>query len=169
MGRRADGAGWDRGEAPVRDVMRRDFVTVAAHEPLAEALRIMRFARLRHLLVETDGVLVGVLSYRDLLDRAVDAWQHGAPQLPAPSVPVEQLMVRPTWAVTPDTRLREAAARLCNLRVGCLPVVDGRGARARLIGIVTETDLLRAAFVGGQAAAGDTMPRRERARRPDPG
>ena len=92
----------------------------------------------------------------------------GAPQLPPPSVPVEQAMARATWAVTPDTRLREAAARLCNLRVGCLPVVDGRGGRARLIGIVTEADLLRAAFIGGEAAPGDTMPGRGRARRPDP-
>jgi CBS domain-containing protein len=160
--------GRERGDTPVRDVMRRDFVTVSAQEPLAEALRIMRFARLRHLLVEADGVLVGVLSYRELLDRCVDAWQHGAPQLPAPSLPVEEVMAKATWAVTPDTRLREAVARLCNLRVGCLPVVDGRGARARLIGIVTEADLLRAAFDGGEAAAGDTMPRRGRAGRPDP-
>jgi CBS domain-containing protein len=168
MGRRANLPDRERGETPVRDVMRRDFVTVTVDEPLAEALRIMRFARLRHLLVEADGVLVGVLSYRDLLDRIVDAWQHGAPQLAPSSVPVEQAMARATWAVTPDTRLREAAARLCNLRVGCLPVVDGRGARARLIGIVTEADLLRAAFAGGEAAPGDTMRRRGRARRPDP-
>jgi CBS domain-containing protein len=149
--------------------MRRDFVTVGFQEPLAEALRIMRFARLRHLLVESDGVLVGVLSYRDLLDRLLDASQHGAPELPVANVPVAQVMAKATWAVTPDTRLREAAARLCNLRVGCLPVVDERGASARLIGIVTEADLLRAAFVGGELVPGDTMPRRGRPSRPDPG
>ena len=55
----------------VRQIMRRDFVTVSVHDSLDEAISIMRLARLRHLAVERDGVLVGLLSYRDLQDRAL--------------------------------------------------------------------------------------------------
>jgi CBS domain-containing protein len=55
----------------VRDVMRRDFITIQSGESLLEALQVMRLARLRHLAVVNEGVLVGILSYRDLQDRLV--------------------------------------------------------------------------------------------------
>ncbi|MBU4239868.1 MAG: CBS domain-containing protein [Actinobacteria bacterium] len=42
--------------------------------------------------------------------------------------------------VTPDTSLKEAAGVMLEMKVGGLPVVDGE----RLVGIITETDLLNA-------------------------
>src|SRR5512134_1150296 len=53
----------------VADVMRREFISVGAAEKLLDAHRTMQLARLRHLLVVDDeGLLVGVVSYRDLQD-----------------------------------------------------------------------------------------------------
>lgn len=125
--------------------MRRDFVTVTPQEPLAEAFRLMRFARLRHLLVEDGGDLVGILSYRDLQEALLVYLQEpGVSALP--QVPVASAMRRRPFAVTPDTTLHDAATRLCNLRLGCLPVVESEDERRALIGIVTEVDLLRIAF-----------------------
>lgn len=125
--------------------MRRDFVTIPPHEPLAEAFRLMRFARLRHLLVEEDGCLVGILSYRDLQE-ALLTHLSGRPGSDLPSAPVSSAMRSEPYAVTPDTSLRDAATRLCSLRLGCLPVVESRTQRPALIGIITELDLLRAAY-----------------------
>jgi CBS domain-containing protein len=47
-------------------------------------------------------------------------------------------------ALTPGVRLEEAAARLVNRDEGCLPVVDELS--ETLVGILTEGDLLRAAY-----------------------
>jgi acetoin utilization protein AcuB len=41
--------------------------------------------------------------------------------------------------VSPETPIEEASRKLADHRIGALPVLDGR----RLVGIVTETDLLR--------------------------
>lgn len=121
--------------------MRRDFVTVASDEEIVEAFRLMRFARLRHVLVEENGALVGIVSFRDIQEQILDA---GGVDVPRGAVAAAMTGV--PWTVTPETPLRDVAARLCHLHIGCLPVVDGASGRPALLGIVTETDLLRAAF-----------------------
>ena len=109
----------------------------------------MRCGRLRHLVVERDGYLAGILSYRDLQDRAL-GW--GPPEqpdaMPAPtSVPaVSEAMMASPYVIAPETDLSAAAARLTDLHVGCLPVVEREEAGPRLVGLVTEADLLRAAY-----------------------
>jgi len=54
---------------------------------------------------------------------------------------VEAVMTRPVQCVSPDTPLAEAAHRMVEERISGLPVVDDR---ERLVGIITEADLLRA-------------------------
>ena len=44
----------------------------------------------------------------------------------------------------PETSLREAAKRMVDGKIGCLPVIEPDGT---LVGLVTETDLLRAALL----------------------
>jgi CBS domain-containing protein len=130
-------------------VMRRDFVTVRSDERLSEAISIMRMGRLRHLLVQRDGRLVGVLTYRDLQDRELERLgAGGAAALPAQGfdVAVEEAMLDSPYVVNPDTPLRVAAARMTQLGVGCLPVVEVADGDGRLVGLVTEADLLRAAY-----------------------
>jgi CBS domain-containing protein len=131
----------------VREVMRRDFVTVPAHASLGEAIRIMRLARMRHLLVERNGVLVGLLSYRDLQDRALEDRSRDPAPLGRPDVAVEAAMVDSPYAVSPDAPLSDAASRMCRFRVGCLPVVEASDAGPRLVGLLTEADLLQAAYL----------------------
>lgn len=136
----------------VREIMRRDFVTVAQHESLSEALHIMRMARLRHLLVVRDGILQGVLSYRDLQDRALNAMADegaAAGGAAAPPPAVSEAMMASPYVLSPDATLEEAASRLARLPVGCLPVVERGPDGPRLVGLVTESDLLRLAFAAG--------------------
>ncbi len=131
----------------VTEIMRRDFVTVPARESLSEALGTMRMARLRHLLVERDGKLAGILSYRDLQDREIDRLAGGVAELdPRSPVVVEEAMMTSPYVVTPSTPLATAASRMCQLRVGCLPVVVPEPEGGRLVGVLTESDLLDAAY-----------------------
>lgn len=125
--------------------MRRHFVTIGPAETLLDAYRLMRMARLRHVMVTRDEKLCGTLSYRDLLEGfLVDP--EGATQLDAHEMHVEEAMIPAPYTLAPDTSLERAASRLLRLRVGCLPVVDASDEPPRLVGLVTESDLLRAAY-----------------------
>jgi CBS domain-containing protein len=133
----------------VREIMRREFVTVSGRERLDEALRIMRMGRLRHLLVERDGELIGLLSYRDLQDRVLSHLEDAAAEPrpgPLEGLQVSDAMVDSPYFLSPEASLSEAALRLTRLHVGCLPVVERAGGTTRLVGLVTESDLLRAAY-----------------------
>jgi len=143
----------ERSEAPspasggqrVRDVMRRDFITISREESLLEALHLMRLARLRHLAVVSEGVLVGILSYRDLQDELVARLDLEAAPAIAQIGVVERMTGTP-FSIIPDATLFEAASRLERLRVGCLPVVESGEQGLRLVGLLTEMDLVRAAY-----------------------
>lgn len=131
----------------VRDVMRRDFITISRRENLLEALQLMRLARLRHLSIESDGMLVGILSYRDLQDALLAGASRSALAEPAiGQASAAELLANAPFSIAPDATLAEAATRLEHLRVGCLPVVERADQGLRLVGLLTESDLLRAAF-----------------------
>jgi acetoin utilization protein AcuB len=53
---------------------------------------------------------------------------------------VDKVMTQAVLTVGPDRGARDAAQLMLDHTIGALPVVDG----GRLVGIVTETDLLRA-------------------------
>jgi acetoin utilization protein AcuB len=114
----------------VRDIMVTDLVTIRPHETARHAYRLMRDHRFRHLPVVEDGRLRGILSDRDL-----------RPVLLSPTLGrarVRELMSEDLTTVAPDAPVEEAASLLVVKKIGCLPVVDA----GRLVGIVTETDLL---------------------------
>ena len=129
--------------ATIGDVMHRDYVAISQEEPLEEACVIMRLARLRHLLVEQNGFLVGILSYRDLQD---DALQRPTDGERKPGTKIEGVMVHVPYVVTPESSLERAAWRMGQLHIGCLPVVKPTPDGQLLVGVVTESDLLRAAY-----------------------
>jgi acetoin utilization protein AcuB len=134
----------------VADLMRREFITVPAEEPLLAAQQTMRLARLRHLLVVDEGILVGIVSYRDVQDELLEraARETGAVWREAMrAVPVRSAMLADPYYVRPATPAIEAARRMLRLRLGCLPVCEsGAGAEPRLVGLLAESDLLRAAW-----------------------
>ena len=66
------------------------------------------------------------------------------------AVPVQQVMSSPVISVDPEAGLEEAARRMREDKLGSLPVVD----EGRIVGIITETDLLRR-IVGADAGAAD--------------
>src|SRR5689334_754897 len=56
---------------PVGDIMVRDVVKVDIASTFADCLKLMHEHRIRHLPVMEDGVVIGVISIRDLLSEAV--------------------------------------------------------------------------------------------------
>ena len=138
----------------VSNIMRAGFVTADPGETLDSARQTMRMARLRHLLVTQDDRLLGLLSYRELLERMLARAER---RTDGDGRKVEDVMRDAPAFVTPETSLAEAADRLCRYGLGCLPVLSvepgSPSEEGRLIGIVTEADLLRAAYPRGPAPA----------------
>jgi CBS-domain-containing membrane protein len=132
----------------VGDIMRREFVSLQANDHLDFVEDVMSLGRIRHLPVVENGKLVGIVSHRDLLanslSRAID-FDAADRRTFLRSVDVSEAMVRNVITVRRETPIDEAARLMLRHRVGCLPVVSDEGAP---IGLVTETDLIRAAYLG---------------------
>jgi acetoin utilization protein AcuB len=128
----------------VRELMTGGVTTVPPWTPILEARSLMMKERIRHLPVtDTDGKLMGIITDRDirlnLPSRAtsLSVWEinHLLSKLT-----VDEVMTQAVITVGPDRQAREAAQLMVDHQIGALPVEDG----GRLIGLVTETDLLRA-------------------------
>ena len=129
----------------VRDIMTADPITIRGEETCREAAARMASHKVRHLpVVDRRGLLEGILTDRDLrhhlLAKAATGELGRRPAAPLlEQTRVVDVMSSPAIVTTADEVLGAAAARMRERRVGALPVVDGR----QLIGILTETDLLR--------------------------
>jgi acetoin utilization protein AcuB len=142
------------GERRVADVMRTQFVSVDKGENIDLVDRVMRLARIRHLPVFDDERVVGILSNRDLLVSSLSkVLKFGDAERRAllRAVDVSEVMTRDPVTIRPDASLTEAARELVTRRIGCLLVQDAEGTA---VGLLTETDLLRAAVeASGDATA----------------
>jgi CBS domain-containing protein len=133
---------------PASKLMRRDYIGIAPGEPLFEADRLMRIARVRQLPVVAEGRLMGLLGYRDILEYAL------RPEGSAPAdriallrgTPVSALMRPADGVATPESPLANVAGVLLRTNLGCVPIVAGGAPPWEILGLVTETDLLRAAY-----------------------
>ncbi len=108
----------------------------------------MSMSRISHKQIYDGGVLVGVLSRREVVESALpkrdEETKRREQHLRA--IPVAKVMRANPWTADPDTTLREAAVRMLSFKIGCLPVVERSRDGLQLVGLVTESDLLRAAY-----------------------
>lgn len=135
----------------VRDIMGTKLVTISASDRLSTVEDIMTLGHVRHMPVVQGGRLVGVVSERDLLRASLSVLsQHKDEERRAflHVVEISRVMSTPPIVVEPDATIEEAALIMAEKKIGCLPVVLGE----ELIGIVTETDVLR--WVAGWSPAG---------------
>lgn len=128
----------------VREVMTPTPTTVHPDMPVLDARHLMLERRIRHLpVVNENGELAGIVTDRDIRlnlpsqATSLSVWEinHLLARLT-----VAKVMTRSVITVGPDREARDAAQLMLAHTIGALPVVDG----GRLIGIVSETDLLRA-------------------------
>jgi CBS domain-containing protein len=143
----------------VSELMTRKLITVAPHDSVEGAVRLLRQRGVRHLLVMNEARLVGILSDRDL-KRAMDPGKSkkkllniGGLFFLLEPILVREIMTRDPVTIGPDATAQEAAAIMVAERFGALPVER----KGEIIGIVTETDLLRyfAKTGGEQPPEGD--------------
>jgi CBS-domain-containing membrane protein len=138
----------DLRQRPVYEIMHREVVTLTARERLDLTQDIMSVGRVRHLpVLDEDKRVIGIVSDRDLLAAAMTEvldFDAVSRRTFLRSIEVAEVMAKDVVTVTPDTELGEVARILVERKIGCVPVV---GARGDLLGLVTETDLIAAAFL----------------------
>lgn len=133
----------------VSEVMRTEFASLRAGDRLDLAEQVMKLGRVRHLpVLDPDGRLVGIVSNRDLLEASLTSVLAFDPEQRRGflhSVDVSEVMTRDVEVIGADAPLASAASRMITHKIGCLPVVRDDGV---MIGLLTETDLLAAAYGG---------------------
>lgn len=123
----------------VGELMTADPTVLGPADDVRCAEREMSLGRIRHVpIVDHEGRLVGLVTHRDVLAAGGDGHRRLA-----------EIMQADVTTITVDTPAHEAAYLLLRHAIGCVPVLDDDG---QLVGIVTETDFVRAAYtlLGGR-------------------
>lgn len=107
--------------------------TIGVDRTLAQAHRMMREYRIRHLPVIAAGKLIGIVSERDL--HLLETLKDTDPQ----QATVEEAMSTDVFAVHPNARLTAVAAKMAQRKIGSAVVVD----KGEVQGIFTAIDGLR--------------------------
>jgi CBS domain-containing protein len=129
-------------DVKVKDLMATNVSTLGRNDTLDLADHVMALERIRHLPVLDERRVVGVVSQRDLFRSALAValgYGERAQATLLKTLMVKEVMSEPAITISPEATIKEAARLMIESKIGCLPVIEA----GRLVGIVTETDILR--------------------------
>ena len=118
----------------VGDVMSREVTVVSPDATVLSAAQTMSEKNVSCIVVADDRQVVGILTETDFLTRIAGKDRDFY------EIPVGQIMSSPVETIAPDLSVIEASKLMAENRVKRLPIV----AEGRLVGIITQTDLVRA-------------------------
>jgi CBS domain-containing protein len=129
-------------KAPVTTIMTENVITLKRSDSLETAEKLFKKHHIRHIPVVSGNVIIGMLSYTDLLrisfaDSVYDDDDH-VDSIVYNMFTIEQVMVKKIVSVSPSNSIKEVAEILSKSEFHALPVVD----KNVLVGIVTTTDLI---------------------------
>jgi CBS domain-containing protein len=125
-----------------RDIMNAPVQVVFPDATVAHARNLMVRHHISRLPVMENGVLVGILTKKDIayrMRKGEPAWRRR----PLDRIPVGALMTEHPVVVQPDTGVKEIARIFVERNFSSVPVVDA----GAVIGIITKTDLMKSALV----------------------
>ncbi len=128
--------------ATVMQIMTTPVWTLQSTDTLRKAVTLMRNRHIRHAPVLAGDRLVGILSDRDVRVY-LPSPMHGRSEAEGSildQVRMREMMTEEPISIGPYHRVTAAASVMLDRHIGALPVVE----EGRVIGIVTQTDVLRA-------------------------
>jgi len=131
-----------RQRIPVSAIMTKNIVALTTSDDLERAETLFKRHKIRHIPVVSKEILIGMLSYTDLMrisfaETAAEA-EDSVDSVVYNMFSIEQVMIKDVITVSSDTTIKEATKILAGREFHALPVVDN----GTLVGIVTTTDLL---------------------------
>jgi len=123
-------------EAPsvVEGIMKSPVVTIDSESSVTEVAKVMARNHVGGLVVTIEGKPAAMVTERDILEKVV------ATGADASKIPVKRIMNKPLITVRRNLSIIEAIMLMRRKKVRRLPILE----EGRLIGIVTERDLLKA-------------------------
>ena len=119
---------------PVRDIMTRDVASV----DIKSDVQTLAIEMLRHdvgsIIITDNERPVGIVTERDIVKKIVSR------NLQPADVSIRELMTTPLITVSTIDDVTDAMYRMVKMKIRRLPVVEN----ARLVGIITDTDLIAA-------------------------
>jgi acetoin utilization protein AcuB len=122
----------------VEEIMKKDVTTLFPENTIADAIKLMADKKIRHIpIVNKDNSVIGLVSDRDIKDAApsVFHWDEHKGEL---ENPVKSIMTTNVITGHPLDFVEEISAIFYEHNISCLPITKDK----KLVGIVTETDLL---------------------------
>jgi CBS domain-containing protein len=136
--------GAERSTLTVEDVMSSSLRVTSPDCTIANVARDMIQYRFRRLPVVSDDVLYGMVTATDIMkylgSREVFSLLTTGNVAEVMGLPVRTLIAGDLFTTTPMQSINQAAREMLTRNIGALPVIEG----SRLIGLVTEFDLVRA-------------------------
>ena len=128
---------------PISTIMTKKVITLNHNDDLETAELIFKKKNIRHIPVVNGNVIIGMLSYTDLLRisfaDAVDETEESVDTIVYNMFTIEQVMAKKLVSISSSATIKEAAEVLSEKEFHALPVVDD----GKLVGIVTTTDLIK--------------------------
>lgn len=128
--------------ATISELMTKRVRTLGVDAKLSEARRALTQERIHHLPIVEGGVLVGLLSSRDLVGILREAKAGGAENVDAildRASSIREVMSTDLVTLRPDDPVERAVDLIADGTIHSLLVLDEQ---RRLVGILTDTDLL---------------------------
>ena len=143
--------GMDASRLRVDEIMATPLLTIAPDRRMLDASHLMETNHVRRLCVSDEDEVVGVISVRDLVRYFVDS--EGGPIRDLDNVfrplSVLRVLMQPTMeTIVSERTVLEATQTMAEKRVGSLLVLEA----GDMVGIVTETDVVRKVIAAGLPA-----------------
>ena len=130
-------------KAPVSMIMTTPVITLKKQDRLEKAEHLFKTHNIRHIPVVSGDVVVGMLSYTDLLRLSfadvTDNEDSDSDVLIYNMFSIKQVMTQNIITVPSSASIKEVAEILSSKEFHALPVVDNN----KLVGIITTTDLIK--------------------------
>lgn len=124
----------------VEEIMRKNVVALSKDDIIANAIRLMNENKIRHLpIIDENQHLIGLVTDRDIRDATPSILFETEKFKELLQNPLEMIMRTDIITGHPLDFVEEVSAIIYEHRIGCLPILKDD----KLVGIVTETDLLR--------------------------
>ncbi|MEI5908846.1 acetoin utilization AcuB family protein [Bacillus spongiae] len=120
----------------VEQVMKTNITVLTPEDTIQKAIEVMRAHSIRHIPICTANKLVGIISDRDVKEATPSTFnKHSVEEF---KKPLKQIMTTNVITGHPLDFVEEVAALFYEYQISCLPIVK----EDKLVGIITETDLL---------------------------
>lgn len=123
----------------VEEIMRKQVITLLPTNTIEEGIRLMKEKKIRHLpIIDHDHQLIGLVTASRIRDASPSIF-HMNEHLEDLQKPLGKIMRTDLIFGHPLDFVEEAAGVFYDHHISCLPITQDK----KLVGIITETDLLR--------------------------